>query len=143
LPRGLPPDALLRVVAHEMAHHIHSHYGVPCTVPEAEAFASLFEEAWVRAKRRGLSYPVSKCRCGFPLYPVGEVVRCPRCRASYRAYGYPQLDVAKAVGVGAMSALAAYFLAGWLERHPDVKASPRAISTLASGLVGFLAGLAL
>jgi len=143
LPSHMPTNVLDRVVAHEMAHHIHVYYGVPCSVPEAETFASMFEEAWVRARRRGYSYPVTSCRvCGFPLYPVSETVVCPKCRNVYR-YSYPGGDLGKAVGVGALSALATYVLATWLERHPDVKSSPKLTAVLASGLVGFLAGLVL
>jgi hypothetical protein len=128
-----------------MAHHIHVTFGVPCSVPEAEAFASMFEEAWVRAKRRGYSYPVTPCRiCGFPLYPVSDTVVCPKCKSVYRrSLSYSGGDVGKAVGVGALSALATYLLATWLEKHPEVKASPKLTATLASGLVGFLAGLVL
>jgi hypothetical protein len=135
---------LPRVVAHEMAHHIHVTFGVPCSVPEAETFASMFEEAWMRAKRRGYSYPVTRCVCGFPLYPVSDTVVCPRCRSVYkRSYSYPGGDMGKAVGVGALSALATYLLTTWLEKHPEVRATPKLTATVASGLVGFLAGLVL
>jgi hypothetical protein len=56
LPANLNPAYLDRVVAHEMAHHLHSYFGVPVNTPQAEDFASTFEEVWERSNRR-FSYP--------------------------------------------------------------------------------------
>jgi hypothetical protein len=124
-----------------MAHHIHSFFGVPCSTPEAETFASMFEEAWVKMKGRGYNYPVMPCRvCGFRLLLYGERVVCPRCKSTY-VHKYPSPGIAKAIGLAALSAAGSYALASRLVKERPEKAAEA--SALASGLVGFFVGLVL
>lgn len=51
IPVNIDPIFLERVIAHEMAHHIHVYYRIPCRTPQCETFASMFEEAWVRSRK--------------------------------------------------------------------------------------------
>jgi len=142
LPRNLPREMLERVIAHEMAHHIHVYYGVPITVPEAEIFASVFEEAWTRMKQ-GLS--TAKCPvCGFPLVLYGKTIQCPRCKGSFNySYPSPKPGLGKALGIAVLSAVTAYVLTDYFVKHPESKGTPQMASAVASGLVGFFAGLIL
>lgn len=143
LPANLPPDFLTRVVAHEMAHHIHSYFGVPCNVPEAETFASMFEEAWVRMKQHGYNYPTMSCHvCGFKLFMYSNRVTCPKCKATY-VYKYPSPGLGKAIGLGVLSGVGAYVLTTCFMKHSEMQHKPAEASALASGLIGFLAGLVL
>jgi len=51
VPVNIDPNFLERVIAHEMAHHIHVYYRIPCRTPQCEIFANMFEETWVRSRR--------------------------------------------------------------------------------------------
>jgi hypothetical protein len=145
LPSNLSPQQILRMAAHEMAHHIHSFYGVPCGTKEAETFASMFEEAWVKMKNLGYNYPVMPCQvCGFRLLMYGERVSCPKCGSTYkRVYNHSSPGLGKAVGLGMLSGLGAYFLATYFTKSPEAEKKPAEIAALASGLTGFFAGLIL
>jgi hypothetical protein len=144
LPNELPPQYVARVTAHEMAHHLHVHFGVPCKLPECESFAKIFEEVWRRA--RGYSYPVMSCQvCGFPVLLYEDSVQCFKCKSTYRrVYKHPSPGLGKALGLGALSAVGAYALASWLKRRPELaRVDPAATSAVVSGVVGFFAGLVL
>jgi len=143
LPANLPPQVAVRIVAHEMAHHIHSYFGVPCSVPEAEVFASMFEEAWVRMKERGYNYPVMPCRvCGFKLFMYGNRIVCPKCKSTY-VYKHPSPGLGKAVGLAVLSGIGSYVLTSFFLKHPEAEKKPAETAALASGLIGFFAGLVL
>jgi len=51
-----PGKVSVRDVAHEMAHHVHTYYGVNITREEAEAFAKVIEEWYARRAEEGYSY---------------------------------------------------------------------------------------
>lgn len=143
IPADLPPDITLRMIAHEMAHHIHSYYGVPCNVPEAETFASMFEDAWVKMKKGGYSYPVMPCQvCGFKLFMYGNHIICPKCKSTY-VYRHPSPGLGKAVGLAVLSGIGAYVLTSYFMKIPEAKVRPAEVSALASGLTSFFAGLIL
>lgn len=140
----LDPERMVRVAAHEMAHHIHSVYGVPCGSREAETFASMFEEAWYKMKKHGYSCQIMPCQiCGFRLLMYGGRVECPRCGSIYR---YESPGLGKAVGLALMSGIASYALTYAVMKEPTVSKRPEdaaLTSAVASGIVGFLAGLIL
>jgi len=139
LPYNLSPELALRMTAHEMAHHIHSYFGVPCTTPEAEAFASMFEEAWVKMKMHGYQYPVMSCQvCGFKLFMYSNRVTCPKCGSVYRRSS-PGLG--KAVGVATLTALGTYLLTSYFSKYPEFREKPILAGSISAGLVGFFAGL--
>ncbi|MEM1522263.1 MAG: hypothetical protein QXU69_04515 [Thermofilaceae archaeon] len=74
LSADLPLEAVERVVAHEVAHHSHVRYGIPCRTSECEAFANMFEELWIRMKR-GRGHIHSCPSCGYPIVTA----KCLRC----------------------------------------------------------------
>ena len=146
LPRDADPKLLVRMVAHEMAHHIHAYYGVPVTVEEAEAFARAFEEAWVRS--RGYNYPFIPCMCGYriPVTPNDTRAVCPRCGTVYvREYRYPSpISIPfKALLMAAVTGIGTYYAFTFLQEHPRFKERPRATALIAGALPGFVLGLIL
>jgi hypothetical protein len=144
LPIDLPPNLISRVTAHEMAHHVHVHYGVSCNVPEAETFARMFEEAWVRMKGYGYNYPVLSCPvCGFKLLLYGDSITCPSCKTVYE---HPSPGILKAIGLGLIAGFGTYLLTSFLMSRPEVARrpgvfKPDVVSGLSAGLIGFAAGL--
>jgi hypothetical protein len=142
LPSGLSPQSIVRIMAHEMAHHIHSYYGVPCNTREAEVFASMFEEAWVKMKKYGYSYPVMPCQiCGYRLLMYGERVTCPKCGSVYAKNSNNSPGLGKAIALAILSGIGTYTLTTLFMTHPAAERRPAETSALASSLVGFLAGL--
>jgi hypothetical protein len=143
LPEDLPLEVVDRVVAHEFAHHLHEYFNVPVNTPRAEAFASIFEEIYVRMKEMGYNYPVFTCRCGFRLLAYEGLVECPRCGRVYEVtYEYPGPGLGKAIGLATLGAIAAYFLTPHIARYTKETPSPKA-SAAATGIACFLAGLVL
>jgi len=153
LPEDLPPEMVERVVAHEVAHHLHELFGVPVSTPEAEAFARTFEEVWIRM-RKGYKYPVLVCsRCGFRMFAYGGRVECPKCGTVYtysRKLGYPDPEsVLGALGLGAVAAIAAYAVTSYARRSPKVREllrkelSPEEAAAVGAGIVGALVALLL
>jgi hypothetical protein len=141
LPYNLSPEMVVRMVAHEMAHHIHSYFGVPCTTPEAEVFASMFEEAWIKMKRHGYNYPVMPCKvCGYKLFLYSNRVVCPKCGSVY-TYRYPDPGLGKAIALAILSATGTYVLTEYLMKYPQLRQKPLLAGTLASAAIGFLTGL--
>lgn len=95
----LSPEDAVRVAVHEVAHHSHHFYGIPCTTDECEAFASMFERIWLRMKgdMRGSTVPCA--RCGYPILRYSS--RCLRC--GYQLPGSADLAV---IAFATLSALA-------------------------------------
>jgi hypothetical protein len=144
LPSNVDPKLLVRMVAHEMAHHIHVHYGVPVTLEEAEAFARAFEEAWV--KSRGYNYPFIPCMCGYRIHITPSDTRavCPRCGTVYaREYRYPSpISIPfKAILMATVTGLGTYYAFTFLQEHPRFKERPRATALVAGAIPGFILGL--
>jgi len=79
----------LAVVAHEMAHATHVYYGIACKTPVCEAFASIFEEYWLKRKGMGgRSHPVFSCsNCRYPVFSTGGLGKCLRCKSTYSMMG--------------------------------------------------------
>jgi hypothetical protein len=140
MPRSLPREMVERVVAHEMAHHLHELFGVPCRTRECETFASMFEEVWVKMRERGFNYPAIACRCGFRMLGYPGLVRCPRCGRLYKVHGYPEGGLLKPVIVGGVTAVGTYYLTRWLSQHPYFTERKEKAAALAGGVVGFLLG---
>jgi hypothetical protein len=120
LPENLSPDMIERVVAHEMAHHYHMYFGVMPSVETAEKFASMFEEVYVRARERGYAYT--------------------------RLYR-PSPDIGKAIALGVLGGLTAYFLTpkinNYLRRYIGKELKPEESAALTTAFVTFLSGLIL
>jgi len=149
LPADLPPDMVVRVAAHEMAHHLHDYFGVQVSPKQAEAFAKTFEEVYVRM-RKGYKYPVFICsRCGFRMFAYSDQVRCPKCGAeySYTQYRYPDPGIEKALALAIASGLVAYLIATkgseYITKYLKKELKPEQNAALAAGLAGLVAGLLL
>lgn len=149
LPVDLPEDAVVRVVAHEMAHHLHEYFGVPVSTRQAEEFARTFEEVYARI-RKGYKYPVLVCTgCGFRMFAYSDRVRCPRCgrEYSYTQFRYPNPGLERALALAFVSGVLAYVIATrapeYLAKYLKREVKPEQSAALAAGLTGFLAGLLL
>jgi hypothetical protein len=143
LPEDLQSEMIERVVAHEFAHHMHEYFGVPVNTPKAEAFASTFEEIYVRMRERGFNYPVFTCSCGYRLIAHEGTVECPRCGRVYEVrYDYPSPGLGKAIGLATLGAVTAYVLTPHVAKYTKETPSPKT-TAITTGLVSFLAGLIL
>lgn len=143
MPRSLPREMVERVVAHEMAHHLHELFGVPCRTRDCEVFASMFEEVWVKMRERGYNYPTIACKCGFRMLGYPGLVKCPKCGRMYkvvRAHGYPGDGLVKPLVVGGVTAVGTYYLTRWLTQHPYFMERKERAAALAGGVIGFLLG---
>ncbi len=146
MPRSLPREMVERVVAHEMAHHLHEFFGVPCRTRDCEMFASMFEEVWVKMRERGFNYPTIACKCGFRMLGYPGVVRCPRCGRLYRvekAHRYPGRGAGRQLVIGVVTAVSTYYLSRWLTEHPYFAERRDKAAAVAGGIIGFLLGYVL
>ena len=148
----LIPDSItsreeaIRFIAHEMAHHIHVHYGIPVSREQAETFASTFEEAWIR---KGYHYPfaILRCQvCGSRFIAYGYRATCPTCGSKYvYKHPSPSPSLGKAIGVAVLTGLGTYVLTTFALGRPEIKGKYKTevVASASAGLIGFFAGLIL
>ncbi|MEM2163689.1 MAG: hypothetical protein QXR62_04615 [Candidatus Bathyarchaeia archaeon] len=150
LSTKLTPENLERVLAHEYAHHSHVYYGIPCRTPECEAYARMFEELWMRMKRRQKAQIYSCPSCGYPLLFYSNTAKCLRCHEIYKLYRVKQYRmqgdiapiIAKAILTGLGGALLTSIIYGKFPPKTREEMGALVGATVASSFVGLLASLA-
>ena len=144
LPVNVSHELLERMTVHEMAHHIHTFYNINASNEEAETFASMFEEVYIRSKRFTYHYPSFSCQiCRTTIFAYGDRITCPKCRSTY-VRKYPHPGIGRAFGLAILSGIATYVLTyRLLSRTEEVVdiSQIASITAFSSGLISFIAGL--
>jgi uncharacterized paraquat-inducible protein A len=144
LPINVSPELLKRMVVHEMAHHIHTFYNINASESEAETFASMFEEAYIRSKGFVHHYSSFSCQiCRTTIFAYGDKITCPKCHSIY-VRKYPHPGIGRALGLAILSGIVTYVLTNHLlsrtEEIVEIK-QVSIMSAISSGVVSFIAGL--
>jgi len=150
IPAWAPPDLATRMAIHEATHYVVDALRKQFGDYDEERFAQMFEEVFYTSRFKGYAW-VAPCNvCGFPVlfHSGSDTATCPKCYTTYRRKFYPSPGLGKAVALGLLSAVAAYTIADYAHKNPEVRArfgavveDPKKLSALVSGLVGFLVGL--